>query len=224
MKKKMLKIAVLFSFTVLFYSCYPDADVDIDELDTTSTIYKKADFNTAPKSATMFWKVVEIEGEDGENIPYHGEIDEEILNTTLDNLVDLYGVDNVYILSPADPPSPTPSNPNVKIIRQNDPDPNTDMGVLTSIILRKNTGVGWAYPPYWWWGCYYCWYYPVPYYYDYEVGTVLVSMKEPGQLVDGEGPSWTGVVRGLLSDSGSYNKDRTVKGVDQAFDQSPYLK
>lgn len=33
---------------------------------------------------------------------------------------------------------------------------------------------------------------------------------------------WTAAINGLLS--GSYNVNRVTKGVDQAFEQSPYLK
>ncbi len=224
MKKEILKFVMLFSVTTLLFSCYPGNDTDLEDLDTVTTIFNTDDFSTSPKSAIVIWKVVEIKGEDGDNIPYHGEIDSEILNTTLDNLVDMYGVDNVYIASVTDTPSPVPSNSNVEIIKQHDPDPNADMAVLPSILLRKNVGVGWTYPPYWWWGCWYCWYYPVPYYYDYEVGTVMVSMKDPNRLGNEEGSSWTTFIRGLLSSNNSFNKDRTVKGVNQAFDQSPYLK
>ncbi len=220
----MLNFITLFIVTSLLFSCYPGGDTDIEDLDTATTVYKKTDFNSAPKSAIVVWKVVEIKGDDGNNLPYRGEIDKEILNTTLDNLVDLYGVDNVYIVSPSENPTPTPSNSQVEIITQNDPDPNADMAILTSILLRKNVEIGWTYPPYWWWGCYYCWYYPVPYYIDYEVGTVLVSMKDSDQVGDDTGPSWTGIIRGLLSSSNTFNADRAVSGIDQAFDQSPYLK
>jgi hypothetical protein len=33
---------------------------------------------------------------------------------------------------------------------------------------------------------------------------------------------WTGALNGLLS--GAYNTSRVTKGIDQAFEQSPYLK
>ena len=226
MNRTKFKFVMLFITTSLLFSCYPDDNTDIDDLDTVTTVSKDADFNTAPTSAMILWKVAELEGEDGNNIPYHGEIDKEILNTTLDNLVDLYGVDNVYIFSETESPSPTPSNSQVSIyaLNGNNSEPDFDAGVITSVVLRENTTVGWVWPPYYWWGCYYCWYTPIPYVDQYEVGTVLISLMDHGQNINDLEPSWMAFIRGLPSSNESFNGDRTVSGIDQAFEQSPYLK
>lgn len=223
MKKTMLKFVTLIIVTTVLFSCYP-SDTDIDDLDTATTVYKTADFNTAPKSAMMIWNVAQLRGEDGDDVPYNREIDEEILNTTLDNLVSLYGVTNVYILSDTETPIPVPSNSQVAIITRNAPEPDFDVGIINSIVLRKNTEVGWVWPPYYWWGCYYCWYAPVPYIVEYEVGTVIVSLMDHRDYDTNLDPSWMAIVRGIPSDSNSFNGDRTVSGINQAFKQSPYLK
>ena len=226
MKKTMFKVVMLSIITTLLISCYPDSDTDIEDLDTVSTVSIDADFNNAPKSAMILWKVAELEGDDGNNAPYHGEIDKEILNTTLDNLVNLYGVENVFIFSETEIPKPTPSNSQVEVfvLHGNNPEPNFDVGVATALILRKKTDVGWVWPGYPWWGCWYCWYTPVPVAIDYEVGTGLISMMDHRQNGLDLEPSWMAFVRGLISDSNSFNADRTVSGIDQAFKQSPYLK
>ncbi len=223
MNRTKFKFVMLFITTSLLFSCYPDDNTDIDDLDTVTTVSKDADFNTAPTSAMILWKVAELEGEDGNNIPYHGEIDKEILNTTLDNLVDLYGVDNVYIFSETESPSPTPSNSQVSIyaLNGNNSEPDFDAGIIAAIVLREHTEVGWVWPGYPWWGCWYCWYTPIPVVVDYEVGTGLISMMDHRQNGLDLEPSWMAFVRGLISDSNSFNADRTVSGIDQAFKQSP---
>jgi hypothetical protein len=50
------------------------------------------------------------------------------------------------------------------------------------------------------------------------VGTVVLSMHINQS---GSDLSWSAMVRGLLSSSS--NGERTIKGINQAFEQSPYL-
>ena len=217
MKKTMLQFAMVLILAISLVSCYPGDDVSVKDMDTTSTFYKKSEFTIPPKSAIIYWDVAQLKGEDGDDIVYNGDIDEEILNTTLDNLVKLYGVDNVYIFTQADIPYPAPGNSNVKIIKRNDPVPQVDAAVIPSIILRENTSVGVIYPPCLpgWWG-WYC-YPPVVGVSSYGVGTVVLSMHTNSQ----SDPSGTALMRGLLSSSSDSN--RTISGINKAFEQSPYL-
>ena len=88
----------------------------------------------------------------------------------------------------------------------------------------------WTNTTIYYWYDYWCWYYP--YYCGWGWGYPSVSSYTTGTLVmtlvaDGENyidPSrvWTGAANGLLS--GSYNTTRVNKAIDQAFEQSPYLK
>ncbi len=89
MKKTILKITMVFILAAVLVSCYPGDDVSVKNLDTTSTFYKKSDFTNPPKSAIIYWDVAQLKGDDGDDIDYKGDIDDEILNTTLDNLVGL---------------------------------------------------------------------------------------------------------------------------------------
>jgi len=222
MKKATLNFVILFIITIILISCYPNDSIKLKDLDTTTTVYEPNDFNPAPESAVIYWNVAQIKGDGDDDLPYHGEIDSEILNTTLDNMVDLYGAENVYIYSNTANPSPTPSNSAVKIITPNDSQPSVDAGIIPSIILRRNTQVGIIYPPcipgWWYWYCYP----PVVNISTYDVGTVLLSMVDLRQNNNDES-SWIAIMRGLLSSDNSYNGDRTVSGIDKAFEQSPYL-
>ena len=219
MKKIMLKIVMVFTLAVVLVSCYPGDDVSVKDLDTTSTFYKKSDFQNPPKSAIIYWDVAQLKGDDGNDFEYGGEIDDEILNTALDNLVDLYGVDHVFIFSNRDQVLPVPNNSEVQVIKFGGVVPDVDAAVVPSIVLRENTSVGIIYPPclpgYWYWYCYP----PIVDVSSYGVGTVVLSMHTNFQ--SGSDPSWTALMRGLLSSSS--NGERTIKGINQAFKQSPYL-
>lgn len=80
----------------------------------------------------------------------------------------------------------------------------------------------------WWW--YYPGYYPPVYAVSYPTGSVIVMLVKPDEaVIDDKGESnapviWTAGVWGSLSDNESYNLDRITDGIDQAFDQSPYLE
>jgi hypothetical protein len=85
----------------------------------------------------------------------------------------------------------------------------------------------WGWYPYWpvGWGASSNWYYPGYWYpYSYSTGTLMVGM------VDGAAPAaeervpliWTAAVNGVLADA-STNLAIATAGIDQAFEQSPYL-
>ena len=234
--KNTIYFTILLLITTVLVSCYPSSSIPIDDLDTTSTFRIPEDFEPAPISAAIFWDVVQVKNDDAEDLPYLGEIDDEILNTTLDNLVNLYGVDGVVIISKTESPFPTPSNPNVKIVTPADGEPDVDVAVAPSIVLRRQY-VGVVYPgyPWWpgwgggWWGpCYYCGYPPNVSYTKYDVGTVVLDMVDIRKFSNGVPndvtPSWVAVNRGLLSSNKEFNSERTVTGINQAFSQSKYLK
>lgn len=241
--KQIKNIALLFIVAITLQACYPGDSIPIADLDTTSTFYIEEDFNpTAPASAAILWDVARIISNDPDNdLDYNGEVDSEILNTTLDNLVKIYGVGNVYIVSETDVPSPTPSNSQVTIVTPNDQAPNVEGVYASSIKLTRET-VGVVYPGYPWYpgwgggwypgypgGCYYCGYPPTVSYQSFDVGTIIVDMFDlrqltPGNIPDEFDPAWVGVFRGLVSSNPASNSDRLVASINQAFDQSPYLE
>ena len=234
--KQIKLIALLFVAATVLQACYPGDSIPIEDLDTTSTFYIEEDFNPAPTSAAIFWEVARIEGGDND-LDYTGEVDDEILNTTLANLVNLYGEANVYIISETATPIPAPSNSNVVVVTSTDPTPVVEAAYAPSIKLTRET-IGIVYPGYpwygggwgcWYCGCYYCYYPPTVSYQSYDVGTILVELIDVRQLTPGEtpaefSPSWVGVFRGLVSSQAATNSARVVGSINQAFDQSLYLK
>lgn len=92
------------------------------------------------------------------------------------------------------------------------------------------------YPPYWGW-------YPSYTYYNYKTGSIVLEMVDaesvrvynqwlevnnPNEADSDDVPEilfrWTANIDGILGSTGDYNTDRAVRGFNEAFDQSPYLK
>jgi hypothetical protein len=96
---------------------------------------------------------------------------------------------------------------------------NADL-VLFPAVWSNTTVVYWY--DYWcWYYYYYCgwgWYYPT--YTTYTTGTLVMTLIPTDNSVE---PylAWTGAINGLMS--GSYDVSRVTKGINQAFQQSPYL-
>jgi hypothetical protein len=80
----------------------------------------------------------------------------------------------------------------------------------------------------WWYGGYWPgwgWYYP-PYYSvsSYTTGSVVMTISDPNidNPINKSKLSWLAAMNGLAS--GNNDVDRVLDGVDQAFEQSPYLR
>jgi hypothetical protein len=244
--KKLFKLPVrflwVFAAIIILQACYPGDSIPITDLDTTTTLYNSDDLATAPTSAAIVWEVVQIEDDTEDDLPYDGEQDEAILNTTLQELVKIYGVSNVVIISENAVPVPTPSNSNVIVVIPTvDPIPSVNTIYAPSVVLRKQTIV-YTYPGYPWWGgggwwggypgyggCYYCGY---PSYgsASYQTGTVVLEMYDLRKIVGGVIPedydmSWIAAMKGLLSNNQtpSAATSRVISGIEKAFEQSPYL-
>jgi len=53
MKKTMLPFAMVLILAISLVSCYPGDDVSVKDMDTTSTFYKKSDFQN-PQNLLLF--------------------------------------------------------------------------------------------------------------------------------------------------------------------------
>ena len=90
----------------------------------------------------------------------------------------------------------------------------------------------WTNTTVYYWYNYWCWYYPYycgwgggwgyPNYTTQTTGTLLMTLISDGEDHVEPARVWTGSINGLLS--GAYNTSRVTKAIDQAFEQSPYLK
>ena len=213
----------------LVYACYPGGSIPIEDLDTVTTLFQAEDFETPPTSVALSMNVVRIEGGDENDIPYNGEVDDEILQTTLEQLVLLYGADSVFqIFDEADLPQLS----------------NVTAVVIPNIILRQiiigTVYPGWGYGGWYggWYpgGCYYCYNPPYVSYSSYEGGAIVLDMYDldavrkavednGGMIPDGFElePSWISKFSGLVSNNSEFNAQRVEEGIVQGFAQSPYL-
>ena len=112
----------------------------------------------------------------------------------------------------------------------------TPVDVYVTAAVASQTYVGWVYDYWGYWGWYpywppgygpgYGWGYPGYWYpYSYSTGSVIMGMISAAPQVE---PSkapliWTGAVNGVLADA-TTNIAIATAGINQAFEQSPYLK
>jgi hypothetical protein len=108
----------------------------------------------------------------------------------------------------------------------NQPDLALALGVTTVTYTNVYVDYGWCD----YWGYYYpyCsgwgWYYPpITGVTQYDVGTLVIDMATNDAVNARANGVWLAAVRGVLSGSNSTDVQRAVDGVNQAFNQSPYI-
>jgi len=118
-----------------------------------------------------------------------------------------------------------------------EPDPvsnGPDVIIVAGITQTRWTGYVPGYPwyPGWGWGPWYPWYPWYPgggpgYKYQYDTGSIIIDYADFGTYdpdTDEIEIRWTAGMNGLISSSSSSNQERIIRGIRQAFEQSPYLK
>lgn len=111
-----------------------------------------------------------------------------------------------------------------------------NIGIQLSFIHQTTQviGTGGWYDSWWgpgYWGPYWNdWYYPYPVTYSYNTGTLIMEMvnltahpEDTSQKVKLP-VIWHSYATGLLFDNSKYNMQLTLDAVNQAFEQSPYIK
>lgn len=198
---------------MMLSSCYKESvgDLFVNDLDIVVTAYDKTfDFNPGVQSFVMPDEVLALTNDGvADN---NGNFDEEILARIRANLVG-YGYEDK-----------TDSTNN-----------EADLAVIVMVIEVDNYVIGPGYPWWGWWGSYYSWYpgwggggwyYPYPTVVgSYRTGTLLVDIGNPSELnAEDEIPIvWNGALNGLLEGSNAGIQSRIISGIDQMFEQSPYL-
>ena len=189
-------------------ACYPDRSVDAtSEFASVTTLFdQEAEFTTVTKFALPDTVLYVPRAED--EVPAVTQA--AILSSIRENLTRLGWQE---VANPATSP--------------------VDVFVVATITSQTN--VYWVY---WWdyWGWYPYWpvgwtgasanyYYPGYWYpYSYTTGTVLIGMAD-ARAPAGEGRiplMWSAGINGVLADAGT-NVSIATAGIDQAFEQSPYL-
>jgi hypothetical protein len=202
MRKKIFSLAAILSGLFL-WGCYPNGPTYTEDLDVVIT-HHNPDYDFAAKSTyAMPDKIVKITGnvQEGEQPEYIKDVyASQILQHIADNMESL-GWTRV------------------------DGEASPDVVLLPA--AWETTTITYYYDYwYWWWGGYYPYYpyYPPVYSYSYTTGTLLMNIEDPtqtgtnGNLIQ----QWTGALNGVMNDV--YNDSRISKLINQAFDQSQYLK
>jgi len=202
----LLALAFL-ALPLVLMSCYPGEITNIEELDTVGTLYNpnvqySRFYNYfMPDSVS----VTDERSNPGESTLPPGLAD-DMLNTVASRLASL-GYMPVGTVAEA------------------------DVGVAVGVILSDEYFLSVGYP--WWgyWGGYYPgwpgwgYYPPVTTAYRYETGTVLIDMLDfTSTNTDTVNVVWQAGLNGLASSKSTVNSNRILSGINQAFDQSSYLK
>lgn len=206
MKRRRQVYAAFLCIPLILLGCYPEGAEYIEDYDLVITNHDKAfDFGSVNTFALPD-EVVKltgnlIKGEDPEFI--EDEYADIIINSIRENMEDKGWIE---------------------VLKDEDP----DVIILPSAV--SSTTFIWYYDwwywdwwyPYYWWG----WYYPYPIYGgSYTSGSVFIQMTYPDGITaaDNIPVIWSAILNGLLEGDVDKIDDRIERGIDQAFDQSPYL-
>ena len=116
--------------------------------------------------------------------------------------------------------------------------PDADLGVQLTYVIKTERYVKYYDDPYWWldypgywpsgyWGNWTGYYYPRPVVYTYTTNALLADIVNLTGEQDAGKPLevlWTSYIGGPASSSLQLDIQRLTSAVDQAFSQSPYLK
>jgi len=204
-KKFFLPLAALAVFTV--WGCYP-GDVSVTELDTVLTLYdEETDFSNF-QTFHLPDTIIHI-GDDDDEISR--VFDQQMLAKVRDNMLDL-GYTEVDDIEQSDIVVLLEISRSDLLVAY-DPCPGCWCGYWCWY-----PGWGWyGYDPYYPWGG--------PVVYSYPVGSVFVTWYDVqnDDMPDVIPAPWAATFNGLIEGSDSQIEARIERGIDQAFDQSPYL-
>lgn len=224
MRKFFKFLVFLLPISAMIYSCYPEYDATIEELDLAITKYDEDQDFTQLNSYYLYDTIIYITDDEDADPPDleegHGPL---IISEVRKNLLELGWREEVDTIGGV----------------------QADVSILISVL---KTDVNFYYYGWWDWWYWYPWYPGYPGYpgspgypgypgsyptYGYTVGTVLVDMANMNEIVaptpGAENPKfeiplvWTGAVNGILAGSDQNIGSRITKEIDQIFEQSTYL-
>ncbi|MCK5087886.1 MAG: DUF4136 domain-containing protein [Melioribacteraceae bacterium] len=211
--RKLLPLILFLVSVIGFQSCYTDYGLTADDYDIVVTTYNKSVNFQQYKTYALVDSVFHITGDTTKP-------DSEILSRNNDALILSTIKNNMNRLGYTELENPSEDNlPDVAL-------------VVAALGTQVDTYYYYGYPWYgygggWWGYPGYGWGYPVGGVgtSTYYVGTLFINYFPAAELEGATGPrdvelDWTATINGLLSGTNRRIEDR----IDQAFDQSPYLK
>lgn len=202
-KTKLINALLLSSLATL-WGCYPGGPEYVDELDIVYTTFDEE----FPFSAKSTYKMPDdiriLSGDPDEDPTFIDPIFAQPMLQRIENNMTARGFTRVEQGEEAD----------MELLP-------ASWSTTTILVSGGYWGGYWCY-----WDPYYCgggWYYPYPVYSSYTTGTLVMVIADPqNPATDGSrGLVWTAAINGLLT--GSYDANRVLSAIDQAFKQSPYL-
>ena len=204
----MKKFIMLPLFVIVALLCSCEKDPDTDKLDNDYLVLTNYDSNTDFGKINSFYvidSILIIDNQTDKPKYWKNENSQKIVNAYNDNFISC-GYTQAASGEEAD------------VVFQLS-------YINTTYYFNNNVGPWWnSYPGYWNWGGW-GWYYPFNFYYAYSTGSII------GELVNTKAPYgsdkltivWNAYICGLLNGNNlSYSS--TMAAINQAFEQSPYLK
>jgi hypothetical protein len=202
---RLFKLLLYPSLAVLLFAgCYPGGADYTEDLDVVYTTFDdQYDFQAAGTYAMPDQIVIDVEIDNGDTIY---EYMKDIYATPILQRIDANMANLGY--------------------QKVDVSAGPDLLMMPAAI--SSTTYFYSYWYGWWYGGWYGgwgWYYP-PYYTvsSYTTGSMIMTLSDPNSdnPINQSPVSWIGVMNGLLANN--YDINRVLEGIDQAFEQSAYLK
>lgn len=213
------KISVMALIITGLFACYPDETVTYSDLDLVATSHD-ADFNfTQVKTYYLYDSVVHLKDtlNPENNVDLSRQFDQNILDMVRQNMTN-YG----YVL-------------------ETEPESNSPDLIFTVKAMGTRNYFAYSYYPWYYWDWGWGWYYKsadywYPYYppywggtyvTSYEVGTLIFGLhdvRNATPTTDSIPVIWNADINGLLGSTAATLEKRLEYGINQSFEQSPYLK
>ena len=196
LRKGLISLLFLSAAVVVLQSCYPYDDIDVADADVVATFYDDATNFSDLVTYFMPDSVFEIDS-NGDISPadISSANEDQILNAINNNLEDMG-----FTVAP-----------------------NSETAdVVLEVLVSSSTWVsGGCYGGYYsYYYPYYGWCYPVAY--TYTTGSIFIVMSVPGS--SDFKTVWIAGINGILDDTNTSIQQRINSDIDQAFNQSPYLR
>ena len=209
MKRLATLLMIVVSLSLVTTSCQKDPD--FDELSTEFVTYTSYDKNVNFTEFTTFYIAPSIKVLSDKKEDWSDENAQSIINAFADNMK---------------------SRGYVQL--SDEEKENADLGVQLAYIENTYYFTEYYSPYYWfdWWWGYPYWpgwgpMYPYPVYpitYSYDVGSLLGEIIWINRQDEKLHQAWSMCIGGTMSGSTRTDTNRAIRGVNQAFTQSQYLK